>query len=465
MLSGDLIGQRGRFRRRVGSGRLLPVHSVEQALAAIGRAEPEVAEDARAAWESLTGGDGPESVTQWRLQQFCWDELNRSWMSDAAGRWRVATALAALLDGLSMQRYAAIARSDTTRQILFTGDQAPDRGRTVVRRAMQRSGIEPPDTELLTWGAIMGQAEAQAREAVADRLEMAVAVGDLQPGARGWRDSQAEITLNVLLSPRLDLSGEALYDQILDERLDDWIRGPRSTTRGGLLAPLETSLRENVDPGMAAPARALLRPLDWLLTEIGDGLALTAAGYLPPRTVSRALDELGWRDELIGPANREVDAYPVLVLRETAQRLGLCRRRASRLTLTPSGRAALADGRTLWQAVAAGLVGPEHSALAVAWEVVLAVLAPGDVVGEEDVRTLVQAVITESGWRVAGRRTPSESDTSALFFAVLRELRWMELVEESGALLDRQLRARSGAADLFRAALRHRVLHRDIVPF
>ena len=63
------------------------------------------------------------------------------------------------------------------------------------------------------------------------------------------------------------------------------------------------------------------RDLDWLLTEIADGLALTAAGYLPPRTVSRALDELGWREELIGPANREVDAYPVLVLRETAQLL------------------------------------------------------------------------------------------------------------------------------------------------
>jgi hypothetical protein len=160
-----------------------------------------------------------------------------------------------------------------------------------------------------------------------------------------------------------------------------------------------------------------------------------------------------------------VDAYPVLVLRETAQRLGLSRRRGSKLSLTPSGRVAVADGRTLWQAVAAGLVGPEHSALAVAWEVVLAVLAPGDVVGEEDVRVLVQAVITESGWRVAGRRAPSESDTSALFFAVLRELRWLELVEESGALLDRQLRARAGAAELFRAALRHRVLHRDIVPF
>jgi hypothetical protein len=441
------------------------VHSVEQALAALGRAGPDLAEDARAAWESLTGGDGPEAVTQWRLQRFCWDELNRTWIVDAPHRWRVAQALAALLDALGMQRYAEIARGETTRQILLTGDQAPDRGRTVVRRAMQRSGIEPPDTELLTWGAVMGPREAEAQEMVADRLELSVAAGELLPGTRGWRDQQAEVTIDVLMTRRGDLGGDSLYDGILDERLDHWIRGPRSTTRGGLLAPLEPRLREPVDPGMAAPARALLRPLDWLLTEIADGLALTAAGYLPPRTVSRALDELGWREELIGPANREVDAYPVLVLRETAQRLGLCRRRGQRLVLSPGGRAAVADGRTLWQAVAAGIVGPEHSALAVAWEVVLAVLEPGDVVGEEDVRVLVQAVVTESGWRVAGRRAPSESDTSALFFAVLRELRWLELVEETGALLDRQLRARPGAADLFRAALRYRVLHRDVVPF
>jgi hypothetical protein len=215
---------------------------------------------------------------------------------------------------------------------------------------------------------------------------------------------------------------------------------------------------------MAAPARALLRPLDWLLTEISDGLALTAAGYLPPRTVARALDELGWRDELIGPASREVDAYPVLVLREAATRLGLVRRRAARLLCTPSGRAALADGRALWTAVAGGLVGPEHSALAVAWEVVLAVLESGDSVPEEDVRALVQAVVTESGWRAAGRREPAESDTAPLFFAVLRELRWLELVQESGALLDRHLQARPGAGELFRAALRHRIVHRDVVP-
>ncbi len=440
------------------------MNTVEQALAALGRAEPDLVDDARAAWESLTGGDGPEAVTQWRVQRFCWEQLPRARAEDPAARWRTAQALAGLFDALGMPRYAAIARGDTSRDVLLAGD-APDRGRSLVRRAMQRSGIEPPDTELITWGSAMGPIEAHTRELVADRLEMALAVGDLQPGARGWRDHQADISIAVLTTPVPGLHGSAPYEGILDERLDEWVRGPRSTTRSGVLAPLEPRLREPVDSGMAAPCRALLRPLDWLLTEISDGVTLTAAGYLPPRTVARALDELSWRDELIGPANREVDAYPVLVLRETATRLGLVRRRGGRLLLTPGGRSAVEDGRALWQAVAAGLVGPEHTALAVAWEIVLAVLESGDAVAEEDVRRLVQAVVTESGWRVAGRREPSESDTSALFFAVLRELRWLELIEESGALLDRQLGARPGAADLFRAALRHRVLHRVIVPF
>jgi hypothetical protein len=439
------------------------VLSVEEALATIGRIEPDLAESARAAWDTLSGGAGPEVVTQWRVQLFCWDHLVR-WGADPADRWQIATALAALLDALGMERYARIARGETTRQILTAADQGGDRGRGLARKAAQRSGIDPPGTELITWGAVMEPAEAYALETVADRLEMAVAAGDLTPGGRGWRDQQAEITVGVLTTPLRELGDRSPYDRILDERLTRWVRGPRSTTRTGLLTPLEHRLREPVEPGMAAPARALLRPLDWLLTEIADGLALTAAGYLPPRTVARALDELGWRDELIGPASREVDAYPVLVLREAATRLGLVRRRGARLLCTPGGRAALADGRALWAAVAGGLVGPEHTALAVAWEVVLAVLEPGDSVPEEDVRALVQAVVTESGWRAAGRRDPSESDTGPLFFSVLRELRWLELVQESGALLDRQLQARPGAGELFRAALRHRVLHRDVVP-
>ena len=436
------------------------MRTVEQALASLARVEPGLVDDARSVWDWLAADGGPEAVTQWRLQHFCWEQLPRM-PQDASRRWQSAQALAALLDTLAMPRYAGIARSETTRQILLSGDQAPDRGRTAVRRAIQRSGIEPPDTELLTWGAVMGTTEAYALETVADRLELSVVAGTLQPGSRGWRDQQAEIAIGVLTTSDPRLSGAAPYERILDERMNAWVRGPGSTTRSALLAPLAQRLRAPVEVPMASPARAMLRPLDWLLAEIGDGLALTAAGYLPPRTVGRALDELGWREELIGPSTREVDAYPVLVLRETAHRLGLIRRRGSRLLLSPSGRAA-ADGRLLFTSVAAGLVGPDHSALAATWEVLLAVLEAGDPVVEEDVRALVQAVVTESGWRVAGRRAPSESDTSALFFAVLRELRWLELVAETGVLQDRQLTARSGVPALLRAALRHRVLHREI---
>jgi len=436
---------------------------VEQALAALGRVDAALVEDARAAWETLTGGEGPEVLTQWRLQQFCWEELARGWPEDGPARWRVAQALAALLDELGLQRYATLARSDTTKQVLLNGEHAPDRGRMLARKAAQRSGIEPPNTEYVTWGAVMEPAEAYALESVADRLELAVAAGELVPAARGWRDLQAEITVGVLTTADHALGGRTPYDALFDERLNRWVRGARSTTRSALLAPVAVRLRESTDVGPALLAHNLLRPLDWLLAEVGDGLTLTAAGYLPPRTVARALDELGWREELIGPATREVDAYPVLVLRETATRLGLIRRRGTRLITTPGGRAAAADGRALWAAVAGGLVGPEHSALAVAWEVVLAILEPGDPVSEEDVRALVQSVVTESGWRVAGRRQPSDSDTGPLFFSVLRELRWLELVEETGALLDRQLQARVPAPDLFRAALRHRVLHRDVV--
>jgi hypothetical protein len=298
---------------------------------------------------------------------------------------------------------------------------------------------------------------------VADTLELMVVVGDLVPGSRGWREAQTELALTVLTAPRADLVGDTPYQRVLAERLGHWVRGARSTTRGALLAPLAERLVEPIEPLAGAAARALLRPLDWLLNEVGDGMALTAAGYLPPRSVARALDELGWREELIGASHREVDAYPVLLLREAATRLGLIRRRGSRLQPTPTGRAALVEGQALWCAVASRLIGPEHSALSVAWEVVLAVLESGDPVVEEDVRGLVQAVVTESGWRVAGRRQPAEADTSPLFFAVLRELRWLELVEESGALTGRRLQARPGADTLFRSALRQRVLHRDVV--
>lgn len=412
------------------------VNSLREALDDLARVQPHLVDDARAAWMSLVDADSPEGLTQWRLQNYLWHTLVRDSSLDAARRWRIAVALGALLDGLGLERYGAIAYGTATREIVTCPDLARASGRALVRRALDRSGIEPPDTELLTWAPIAGAAEALARESVADRLELSVAVGDLVPGRRGWRDLQADITIAVLTTPSTR-DGLIPYESILDERMDEWIRGPHSPTRNALLAPLAMLLREPVAPGLPAPARVLLRPLDWLLRQVDDGAVLAV----------------------------ETRGCSTAICTSTATRLGLLRRRGAGVTLTPSGRQALSDGRALWLAVASGIIGDDHSAFAVCAEVVLAVLEPGHWVPEGDARRMVQSVVTESGWRLAARREPAASDTRVLFDAVINDLRWLNLVEEAQSPQGRRIRARESAIDLFRAALRHRVLHRVVVPF
>ncbi len=188
-------------------------------------------------------GGGPEQVTQWRVQRYCWDELPHtslpgSTFPDATqgeGHRRRAVALAALLDELGLPRYAAIARSEVTGEVLALAQVAPERARALARRAAQRSGIEPPNTELITWGASLGPAEASALETVADTLELAVAAGELVPGGRGWRERQGELAAAVLMRARDDLAGRAPYQQLLCERMACWARGSGSTTRSSLL--------------------------------------------------------------------------------------------------------------------------------------------------------------------------------------------------------------------------------------
>ncbi len=99
----------------------------------------------------------------------------------------------------------------------------------------------------------------------------------------------------------------------------------------------------------AAIAARMVRPWAWLLDRVGDdGIKLTAAGYLPPVHVAAATAELGLADEWIGSGNTESQAMPVLVLRESAQRLGLLRKSSGTLLLTARGRAARADPVALW---------------------------------------------------------------------------------------------------------------------
>ncbi len=54
---------------------------------------------------------------------------------------------------------------------------------------MHASGVEPPDTDLLEWGATMGTNEFVCQENVSRALEAAIAAGELHPanGAGGSR--------------------------------------------------------------------------------------------------------------------------------------------------------------------------------------------------------------------------------------------------------------------------------------
>ena len=86
----------------------------------------------------------------------------------------------------------------------------------------------------------------------------------------------------------------------------------------------------------------------WLLNRVGEhGIRLTAAGYLPPKVVTAAMDELGWRDMWIGSCTREDTTAPVFELRETVQQLKLVRKYRGRLLLTKTGAALRDDPEAL----------------------------------------------------------------------------------------------------------------------
>ena len=87
-----------------------------------------------------------------------------------------------------LNRYAAIAMSTQTRDVLRTYDERGHAvGAKAASKAMDASGIVPPDLPELEWGEVMGPIEVDAYDRIATTLELALAAGDLKPGGRGWR--------------------------------------------------------------------------------------------------------------------------------------------------------------------------------------------------------------------------------------------------------------------------------------
>jgi hypothetical protein len=352
--------------------------SESQALETLSREDPEAAGDARAALAWLTGDEGLETISLLRLQEFLWYALPVKWPMSTPGRVGVAKALGRLFLLAGLERYAGVCSSAGTEKIITAYADGHESGITAYTEAIEKSNAAPPDTGLLAWGSVMGSQERAAYDACAAALELAFASGELSVGARGWRTKRADIINRWLCfsggtsfsggttppdppaaggmsSPQTPLTASDTWlGRISAERIDAWAHG-----RPGERSRLARSLIPRLLEPPAVPDDPL-PTLRWLLGRADEGLRLTARHYIAPALVTEAVEEFGWRDQLVGTLRQELDVFPLHTLRSMAQsEMGAIRRRSTSLVLTKTGRLMTADPAARWHIGTAALIGPD----------------------------------------------------------------------------------------------------------
>jgi hypothetical protein len=169
-------------------------------------------------------------------------------------------------------------------------------------------------------------------------------------------------------------------------------------------------------------ATRMVRPYTWLLDLVGDeGIRLTSAGYLPPAQVAAAFEGLALSDDWIGKGNREAQTRPVLLLRETAAKLGLLRKQHGLLLLTALGRKLRSDPVALWWHVAERmpLKSSDRFATQAGLTWLLAVAArPG-----RDPAEFVAQALAGMGWRLSTGSWPDSVDAASAAFDIRDMLR------------------------------------------
>src|SRR5690349_22262190 len=400
--------------------------SESQALETLSREDPEAAGDARAALAWLTGDEGLETISLLRLQEFLWYALPVKWPMSTPGRVGVAKALGRLFLLAGLDRYAGVCSSAGTEKIINAYADGHEEGIAAYTEAIEESNAAPPDTELLAWGSVMGSQERAAYDACAAALELAFASGELSVGTRGWRTRRVDIVNRWLTGrPTGDLDGGAEAGQSLDggaepgqfldgspgtdtwlgrisaERIDAWAHGrpgERSRLARGLIPRLLEPPAVPDDP---------LPTLRWLLGRADEGLRLTARHYIAPALVTEAVEEFGWRDELVGTLRQELDVFPLHTLRGMAQsEMGAIRRRSTSLVLTKTGRLMTADPAARWHIGTAALIGPDDGpqpdfSVAVREAALLVILTSGPTGYDELTRVLTDLHGVE-GWAAGG---------------------------------------------------------------
>lgn len=326
--------------------------SVEQALRSL---DPATRANAETALDSLLLEEEDWSdLQQLRLQEFLWYALPTKWLTDAREQHEIAWALADLLEAAGLERYAALCRSGPTHELLALWARDRDVARRRMQDLMDASGVVPPATPALTWGAMLGVAEHRAHSLVSAALEAAIVDGTLVPGKRGWRTVAAGLSEQRLRGPDPSDEHESLLDSVEQERQAHWLADVQRRTgiTDDEVAELATALAGAADGAAFTAVSASLDPLRWFLGQLADGVAMTTHGYLPRQLALDANERYGWFD--LSPAFKvrgERDLPELTLLHELSRESRLVALKQRRLRLTARGRSALGDDDALVGAV------------------------------------------------------------------------------------------------------------------
>lgn len=428
---------------------------VEAALARIGARDAALARNARDVYETLTWGEGPGQLRLAGLQEWLWYRLATKYLTDEPGYMsRLAGTAAELFDELGLDGYAAVCRSDTTAQVHAAYASSDADGVAAMRTAASASGIDPPDLDDFAWGQVMGIEESMARSAAEDALERAIAEGELNPGGRGWRSRQQEVTRSALDGEHPDQPGQTWRTAITTERTGAWVaQGERrSPSLGRLRADVANCLLQPVPPPEDVAER--LAPLTWTLDLLGAEQSLTQSGYLNTAFLRRFHAEKPWSDPfpMRTPPRSEADDVTLSRLRALLESMGAVRKRGRTLKRTKRGDEMAVDPILAWRA-ATGAFGRDPWDRFVAETCSLILLDGGGRTSAREMRVEVARIAAEVGWQTTGddggQQTPSEHDVSWAFSDSQALLELFGMLTVMGDWADRRVElATSGQATL-----------------
>jgi hypothetical protein len=406
------------------------MHSAPWLAAVVSELDPTLRDHALRVIEWVAPDDEDiDGVSGAQMLYFTWYQLPMKMGASPAEMAALAQAAAELMRATGKTRIAELITSTQTATIHAAWHRDRREAVAMVQKALASSGVEPPDTDLLAWGTVMGIDEARARLMLAAVLETAIDTGVYMPGRAGWRRTQANVAEAWLTTRSIAFDGAQPLDAIHAERKAAWARG-QSPAHRAALAPVLPLLD-------AAPLASDTEagPLRWLLELVGDGVTLTQAGYLPTSVVA---DAKQWYAEWLLPGfatRSESDLPPLMQLHEFAAGMKLLTKRHRRLTVSAAGKAALTTPGRLDSLAAAAWFGPTEFVAAVG-EVAAGLLLQRQFGVDELIVALWTAVAPR--FRAHDGGQPERRDVEYAYYEWLRVGRSLGYVVETFRLGERE---------------------------